>query len=55
MKCHAYYWWLFLLFNDMSDIFFIHYYALTPFYDSASPFANPERIFSHSNHHPYML
>ena len=29
--------------------------ALTSFYDSALPLADQVRIFSHSNHHPYMF
>ena len=33
MKCHTCYWWFLILFGDMSDIFHVHYYALTLFHD----------------------
>ena len=33
MKCHTCYWWFLILFGDMSDMFHVHYYALTLFLD----------------------
>ena len=55
MKCRACYWCFFIWFGDMSDIFYDHYYALTPFCDSALLFTDQVRILFHSNYHPYML
>ena len=34
MKYHACYWCFFICFGDMSDILYVHYYALISFCDS---------------------
>ena len=47
MKYHACYWCFFICFGDMSDILYVHYYALTPFCDSALSFADQVRIHFH--------
>ena len=47
MKYHACYWCFFICFGDMSDILYVHYYALISFCDSALPFADQVRIHFH--------
>ena len=37
----------FIWFDDISDIFYAHYYALIPFCDSVSSFADQVRIHFH--------
>ena len=50
MKRHACYWYFFILFSDMSDIFYVHYCALTSFLDSALWIVIQVRIYSHPDH-----
>ena len=46
-KCYVCYWCSFIWLGDMSDMLYVHCYALTLICDSALPFADQVRIHFH--------